>query len=201
LVSNLYPLSVFYRLNIIINSYVNSVLQALYFCEPFRQLVTLQPDNSSLYPPQAPLPLPALPVPTVPSSNTTSPQTGLKQNQPSSSSTTASSSKPSSSGAKSASSSKVALPASKKAVDSRGGHRRPLSSHDGTTGTEEDRDAYGLNLAPEIPNNPPSLFVALRSLFVHISGHNQEKGQYSSFFTPSLLYVDCRDNSTTGIHR
>lgn len=105
-------------------SYANSVIQALYFCAPFRDLL-IQETDSSLG--EEPIVLP--PPPPAP----------------------------------------VAAPTTIAPV--RRKPERTASTHGG--------DTNGIVLHPPIPSipaNPPTLFSALRSLFVHIATNPAEKG-------------------------
>jgi ubiquitin carboxyl-terminal hydrolase 9/13 len=120
------------------------VLQALYFSEPFRELVINSPDRSYLYPPQPPL------------------VTGPIFTQPAASTS--------------------AKPAAK--VDSKAGtsgHKRPTSSSygdaKGESSSKTDTDDNNIaSTGPPMSIQPPSLFSALRSLFIHISQHTLDKG-------------------------
>ncbi|PVG01705.1 cysteine proteinase [Serendipita vermifera] len=141
--------------------YANSMLQALYFCEPFRELVVNSPDRSYLYP--SPPPLPAQ------SSVTASTST-----QPQSSSSTAK------------------QPAKGDGKNGTSAHKRPISGSHQANGDArgessskatdaDDSKGSSNNTAtvasgPPIPAYPPTLFSALRSLFVHISQNTGDKG-------------------------
>ncbi|KAF9041166.1 hypothetical protein BDP27DRAFT_1244526 [Rhodocollybia butyracea] len=95
--------------------YANSVLQALYFCAPFRDLLLQYPDSqipTGTSPAEPTTPSPLVPV------------------------------------------------------------RRKPERTGFASGTSNDG---GSNVIP-IPTNPPSLFSALRSLFLHISTHPSDKG-------------------------
>lgn len=113
-------------------SYANSVLQALYFCSPFRELVLQYPDPS--------LVLPHKPV--------------------------------------------------------AGAHAPLLST--ATTKRKPERKATSESLpingvihspGPSIPSSPPTLFSALRSLFVHISSNPVDKGTV----TPRVFIEKLKD--------
>ncbi|KAG8819024.1 hypothetical protein FRC17_010625 [Serendipita sp. 399] len=137
--------------------YANSVLQALYFCEPFRELVTSAADRSTLYPSA-----PSLLAPPVAA-------------QAPSSSPTTSTGKPSASKAES----RPSIGAHKLSAN---GDARP----DGTTSKQETDEtkpntsitsnANAPNSGPSISSSPPTIFSALRSLFIHISQHSHDKG-------------------------
>jgi len=123
------------------SSYANSVLQALYFSEPFRELVINSPDRSYLYPPQPLLVTnPVLPTqPPVPTSAKATTKADAK------------------SGAS--------------------GHKRLISSSHGDSSSKADaEDASAVNTGPTISAQSPTLFSALRSLFIHISQHTFDKG-------------------------
>ncbi|CAG7853651.1 Probable ubiquitin carboxyl-terminal hydrolase creB; AltName: Full=Carbon catabolite repression protein B; AltName: Full=Deubiquitinating enzyme creB; AltName: Full=Ubiquitin thioesterase creB; AltName: Full=Ubiquitin-hydrolyzing enzyme creB; AltName: Full=Ubiquitin-specific-processing protease creB [Serendipita indica DSM 11827] len=123
--------------------YANSVLQALYFCDPFRDLIINSPDRSFLYPSE-------------PISSATSAQASPAAKQP-------------------------AKPETKPTAAV---HKRPISgSHpsadprpDASAKADADEAANAQDLGPPIPASPPSLFSALRSLFIHISQHPHDKG-------------------------
>lgn len=119
-------------------SYANSVLQALYFCPPFRELVCNTPDRSYLYPPP--------PVQYHPASQTTAP--------------------------KSANHSKSAT-----ALYKRGpGTAHAASDPKADPSNAADVDGKDANTSPPIPSYSPTLFAALRSLFLHISHHSVDNG-------------------------
>lgn len=107
-------------------SYVNSVLQALYFCHPFRELVAQFPDKSN-------------------------PATDFVHHLP--------------------------IPAPSQPT-SRGKNTKTTGADKGkgndTNGTYNS-DASG----PPIPSSPPTIFSALRALFVHISKNTLDKGTVS----------------------
>ncbi|TDL19381.1 cysteine proteinase [Rickenella mellea] len=105
--------------------YANSVLQALYFCHPFRDLVLQTPDNS--------VPINVVPAPPQPPP----PQTPLRVKNTRKNST----------------------------PDVRVGG-------DTTTANGTAVQSTG----PPIPPTPPTLFSALRSLFLHISSNSADKG-------------------------
>ncbi|KAI5119724.1 hypothetical protein M0805_001437 [Coniferiporia weirii] len=109
--------------------YVNSVLQALYFCHPFRELVTHVHSQSVLSTPPNPFDTPSLP--------TTSADLHARSIR-----------KPSSFDAPKA---------------------RDNPTINGTV----------TSAAPSIPPSPPTMFAALRALFVYISGNAQDKGTIS----------------------
>ncbi|PAV22641.1 cysteine ase [Pyrrhoderma noxium] len=102
--------------------YVNSVLQALYFCYPFRKLVEHVADKSNPY---------VLSTHSVPSSSPT----------------------PSNPRAKNA--------------------RKPSSAEMNNGVGVNDASSSG---GPPIPPAPPTMFSALRALFMHISGNTLDKG-------------------------
>ncbi|KAG6849174.1 hypothetical protein H0H93_010739 [Arthromyces matolae] len=123
------------------NCYVNSVVQALYFCTPFRDLMLQYPDSSlGSGAPQTPLVTPSTPaVPLVPVRR-------KPERKPS-----------------------TAVPS------------EPLMP----------------NVAP-IPSSPPTLFSALRSLFLYISTHPQERGTVSPrAFVDKLKEVNRVFDTTT----
>ena len=103
-------------------SYVNSVLQALYFCHPFRELVAQFPDKSNPTCEYTPPPVP-----------------------------------------------------NQAAV--RGKHAKPQSDRTkaNDVGSVSTTEAAG----PPIPTTPPTMFSALRSLFVHISKNSLDRGTVS----------------------
>ncbi|KLO20145.1 cysteine proteinase [Schizopora paradoxa] len=109
--------------------YANSVLQALYFCHPFRELVIQAPDSSN---PIAPVVFsPAPPPPPTP------PQTQQRIKNV----------------------------------------RKP-SSPDVRQAPDVSSQQIGVDkpTGPVIPLHPPSMFSALRALFVHISHNSLDKG-------------------------
>ncbi|KAI0674021.1 hypothetical protein C8Q78DRAFT_1076965 [Trametes maxima] len=116
--------------------YANSVLQALYFCGPFRDLLLQYPDPS--VPDVPPLPVPA-PTPTpahAPPPPPPTPQASRK---------------------------------------------KPGRSHSVSESAPTHANAHAharapLPPAPPIPPAPPTLFSALRSLYLHISRHPADKG-------------------------
>lgn len=111
------------------NSYANSVLQALYFCHPFRELVIQAPDSSN---PVAPVVFSSSPPPpSLPPQN----QQRIKNVR------------------------KPSTPDVRQAPDG----PSQQSSADKPTG-------------PLIPAQPPTMFSALRALFVHISHNSMDKG-------------------------
>ncbi|KAG6831970.1 hypothetical protein H0H87_003305 [Tephrocybe sp. NHM501043] len=105
------------------NCYANSVIQALYFCTPFRDLMLQSPDSSLAH--IAPQSLPAPPL---------TPATPL-------------------------------VPV-----------RRKPERKQSTTSASTSVIESVLSPAVPIPPSPPSLFSALRSLFLYISTHPQERG-------------------------
>ncbi|KAG8853027.1 hypothetical protein FRC20_001334 [Serendipita sp. 405] len=144
--------------------YANSVLQALYFCEPFRELVISSPDRSSLYPNAPSLLAPPVTV------------------QSSSSPPTASAGKPNS--AKNESRPSVST---HKPSGTHHHHANGDARTDGTTSKQEIDDPKSNtsnnsnnpntpNSGPSISSSPPTIFSALRSLFIHISQHSHDKG-------------------------
>ena len=124
------------------SSYANSVLQALYFCSPFRELVCNTPDRSYLYP--------TLPIQHLPASQTSAPAAH----------------------AKSANHSKAAAAPHKRVPGA--AHPTPDSKADPSTAA--DVDGKDANSGPPIPSHSPTLFAALRYLFLHISHHSVDKG-------------------------
>ncbi|KAJ7610881.1 hypothetical protein FB45DRAFT_327113 [Roridomyces roridus] len=102
--------------------YANSVIQALYFCAPFRDLLIQETDPSLAEEPVAPPPPPA-PVPTTPIAPV---------------------------------------------------RRKPERT--ASTYGEPNGNVVLHPPIPGIPLNPPTLFSALRSLFVHIASNPAEKG-------------------------
>jgi hypothetical protein len=137
------------------------MLQALYFCEPFRELVVNSPDRSYLYP--SPPPLPAQ------SSVTASTST-----QPQSSSSTAK--QPAKGdGKNSTSTHKRPISGSHQANgDARGEASSKATDADDSKGSSSNNPTVGSG--PPIPTYPPTLFSALRSLFIHISQNTSDKG-------------------------
>ncbi|KAL4244242.1 hypothetical protein ABKN59_010461 [Abortiporus biennis] len=126
--------------------YANSVLQALYFCNPFRDLILQYPDPSA---PPIPIPsspqpssLPSLPLPPPPPS-TTRPKSHRKF-----------------------SISDTPLLSS------------PLQPSSSLTTTNPSSNASNNSLTSSIPipDSPPTLLSALRSLYVHISSNPSDKG-------------------------
>lgn len=110
------------------HSYANSVLQALYFCAPFRELLLQTPDPAlatPLQPQLHPPPPPSNPTPPVPKRRNTYQKPSTGGSDPDPPPTIPSTSVPGS------------LP---------------------------------------IPSDPPTLFSALRSLFLHIATHPSERG-------------------------
>jgi ubiquitin carboxyl-terminal hydrolase 9/13 len=103
-------------------SYANSIIQALYFCAPFRELLISTPDPA----------VPSQPAP-VPASSSSSALHPAAQPQP---------------------------PTVKRRPTYRAGEPEPAP----VAGTVP------------IPGAPPTLFSALRSLFVHIATHPADKG-------------------------
>jgi ubiquitin carboxyl-terminal hydrolase 9/13 len=101
-------------------SYANSVLQALYFCSPFRELVLQYPDPSPAL----------LQKPTAAAADTLPPITSATKRKP---------------------------------------ERKTTSESLPTNGIIQHH-------GPPIPSSPPTLFSALRSLFIHISRHPADKG-------------------------
>jgi len=135
------------------SSYANSVLQALYFCSPFRELVCNTPDRSYLYPPP--------PIQHLPASHTSAPATYA--------------------------------PASKSANHS----KSPAAPHKRGPGASDpkadpsaaaDVDGKDANTVPPIPSHSPTLFAALRYLFLHIAHHSVDKGT----ITPTAFIVKLR---------
>ncbi|KIM32495.1 hypothetical protein M408DRAFT_327043 [Serendipita vermifera MAFF 305830] len=120
--------------------YANSVLQALYFSEPFRELVVNSPDRANLYPPQPPLVVnPVQPTQPPPSNAKTSTKPDTKA--------------------------------------STSGHKRPVSGgHPEPHSKADAEDTNAVNTGPTISAQPPTLFSALRSLFIHISQNSLDKG-------------------------
>jgi hypothetical protein len=132
---------------VFLRSYANSVLQALYFCGPFRDLVVQYPDPSSPDVTELP-PLPALPPPPPPPLPTSPPQ---------------SSARPKSS--------------RKGSISETLGFSSPLSSHSSSNGNSSPgAPSNPPSSALPIPSSPPTLLSALRSLYVHISRNPADKG-------------------------
>ena len=137
--SSLFSITSFH-LSYIGRSYANSVLQALYFCQPFRELVCDSYDSSNPPIPHIVTP-PSVTTPAPPPSR----PPGLK-------------------------------------------FRRRDSAFD-TNKTNDDTSANGnangkstvptVPAAPPIPTSPPTLFSALRSLFLHIALNPADKGKLS----------------------
>jgi ubiquitin carboxyl-terminal hydrolase 9/13 len=131
------------------SSYANSVLQALYFCSPFRELVCNTPDRSYLYPPH-----PTQHLPTSPSAPATQ--------------------------SRSANHSKAAAVTSHKrgpaaaAAAAAATHASPDPKPDPST--PPDADGKDASSGPPIPPHSPTLFAALRYLFLHIAHHSLDKG-------------------------
>lgn len=109
-------------------SYCNSVLQALYFCHPFRDLVLQTPDKSNPLVP--PLASPSAPPQPTPSQIPTRAKNVRKSS----------------------------------AMDT----RAPVEAANGQSSAPL--------TGPPIPPSPPTLFSALRSLFLHISQNSLDKG-------------------------
>jgi ubiquitin carboxyl-terminal hydrolase 9/13 len=105
-------------------SYANSVLQALYFCGPFRELVIQAVDASAsdIIPPVSPLPPAAQPLPPPATPSRTKP------------------------------------------------------ARKATLVADAPQSPAPHSLGPPIPPAPPTLFSALRSLFVHIAQNPADKG-------------------------
>jgi hypothetical protein len=126
------------------SSYANSVLQALYFCSPFRELVCNTPDRSYLYPPP--------PIQHPPASQISAPA-----------------SYPAVQGCK---------PFETRSYSHRRGpgaaHAAPDPKADPSTAA--DVDGKDANSPPPIPSHSPTLFAALRYLFLHIAHHSVDKG-------------------------
>lgn len=108
------------------DSYANSVLQALYFCHPFRELVLQVEDKSN---------------PLIPGSYSTTPPPPLSTNP-------------------------------------RARNVRKPSSPDVRTVADGSTTASTSSIpsGPPIPTSPPTLFSALRALFLHISNNSLDKG-------------------------
>ena len=109
-----------------LSSYANSVLQALYFCTPFRELLLQAVDHSASQsvpvPPPASVPPPPPPQPTAP-------------------------------------------------------WPKPQRKHSTAGQTSDPPTANGsAHHYPPIPSSPPTLVSALRSLFLYISKHPEDKG-------------------------
>ncbi|KZT44285.1 cysteine proteinase [Sistotremastrum suecicum HHB10207 ss-3] len=124
--------------------YINAVVQALYFCPPFRELVCNVPDRS-IPPPPSPAPV-NIPLPLSPPPAQVSP-------------------------AKSPLFSPARAP-----------FRRRESILAPTESSDHQPNAAPSDPAPSgppIPTAPPTLFSALRSLFMHISQNPQDKGKVS----------------------
>ncbi|KAI3621810.1 hypothetical protein WG66_015992 [Moniliophthora roreri] len=107
--------------------YANSVIQALYFCTPFRDLLIQSPDSS--------LPLAVVETTSTVASPTPPPPSATVRRKP----------------------------------------ERKLSSS-GTPGDVLPLPPVANNGGTPIPTSPPSLFSALRSLFLHISTNPSDKG-------------------------
>ena len=125
-------------------SYANSVLQALYFCSPFRELVCNTPDRSYLYllqPLQHPPPSTSPPAAYVPSS-------------------------------KPANYSKAPATPQRRVLGA--AYAPPDAKPDAST--VADVDGKDPNTGPPIPSYSPTLFAALRYLFLHIAHHSVNRG-------------------------
>jgi ubiquitin carboxyl-terminal hydrolase 9/13 len=120
------------------SSYANSVLQALYFCAPFRELIIQSSDYSVS---QALTLPPSTPITATPATAPASSQVRPKPQR-----------KASAAGA---------------TVDTSIANGLPQSHY------------------PPIPSSPPTLFSALRSLFVYISKHPEDKG-----VVPPRAFID-----------
>ena len=116
------------------------MLQALYFCSPFRELVCNTPDRSYLYP------RPPIQYPLASASQTTA--------------------------SKSANHSKLAATPFKRGPGA--GHPAPDPKADSSSAA--DVDGKGTNTGPPIPSHSPTLFSALRYLFLHIAHHSVDNG-------------------------
>jgi ubiquitin carboxyl-terminal hydrolase 9/13 len=127
------------------SSYANSVLQALYFCSPFRELVCNTPDRSYIYPPP--------PIQHPPASQTTASSTYAPPS-------------------KSATHSKPAAAPYKRGPGA--AHVNPDAKADPSTAV--DVDGKDANTGPPIPSHSPTLFAALRYLFLHVANHPVDKG-------------------------
>lgn len=121
------------------------MLQALYFCSPFRELVCNTPDRSYLYPPP--------PIQHPGASQTTAPAAYVPPS-------------------KSANHSKPATTPYRRGPGA--AHAAPDPRTDPHTAA--DVDGKDANTAPPIPSHSPTLFAALRYLFLHISHRSLDHG-------------------------
>ncbi|CAE6414553.1 unnamed protein product [Rhizoctonia solani] len=143
--------------------YANSVLQALYFCDPFRQLVCDAPDRS---------------YPTTPESIAAA-QAAVAQLQP----PPPPAQTPKPAHVRRPSAADLSMPAH---AGFAGGSGLVASAFMGPPAaaaphktTSAPTPAPIVNVGPVIPPLPPSLFSALRSLFIHIAANPADKGTVS----------------------
>ncbi|CAE7199817.1 unnamed protein product [Rhizoctonia solani] len=141
--------------------YANSVLQALYFCDPFRQLVCDAPDRS---------------YPTTPEAIAAA-QAAVAQLQPPTPAP-----KPKPAHVRRPSAADLSLPAHAAFAGSGGLVASAFMGPPVTVPhktTSAPTPAPIVNVGPVIPPLPPSLFSALRSLFIHIAANPADKGTVS----------------------
>ncbi|QRW22220.1 ubiquitin carboxyl-terminal hydrolase [Rhizoctonia solani] len=141
--------------------YANSVLQALYFCDPFRQLVCDAPDRSYPSTPEA----------------IAAAQAAVAQLQP------PATPKPKPAHVRRPSAADMTTPAHAGFAVGPGGlvasaFMAPPAAVPHKT-TSAPTPAPIVNVGPVIPPLPPSLFSALRSLFIHIAANPADKGTVS----------------------
>ncbi|CUA67443.1 ubiquitin carboxyl-terminal hydrolase 12/46 [Rhizoctonia solani] len=144
--------------------YANSVLQALYFCDPFRQLVCDAPDRSYPITPEA----------------IAAAQAAVAQLQPPPPAQTP---KPKPAHVRRPSAADLSAPAHAAFAGGPGGlvasaflGPPAVAPHKTTSAPTP---APIVNIGPVIPPLPPSLFSALRSLFIHIAANPSDKGTVS----------------------
>ncbi|CEL56060.1 ubiquitin specific peptidase 46 [Rhizoctonia solani AG-1 IB] len=141
--------------------YANSVLQALYFCDPFRQLVCDAPDRSYPATPEA----------------IAAAQAAVAQLHP------PATPKPKPAHVRRPSAADMTTPAHAGFAVGPGGlvasafMAPPVAVPHKTTSAPT--PAPIVNVGPVIPPLPPSLFSALRSLFIHIAANPADKGTVS----------------------
>ncbi|KAG8691366.1 hypothetical protein FRC11_004692 [Ceratobasidium sp. 423] len=142
--------------------YANSVLQALYFCDPFRQLVCDAPDRT---------------YPTTPEAVAAA-QAAVAQLQPPPPAQT-----PKPAHVRRPSAADMTIPAHAGFAGGSGSFAAgafmgpPAVAPHKTTSAPT--PAPIVNVGPVIPPLPPSLFSALRSLFIHIAANPADKGTVS----------------------
>ncbi|KZO91518.1 cysteine proteinase [Calocera viscosa TUFC12733] len=180
--------------------YANSVLQALYFCQPFRDLVCVTPDGRPLpeipiasLPAQVALPSPPPKDPVPPTPGAAPPTATPKPVQPGMGGPKLSFKRQNST-----------APLSLSAVPGTPTDPSPaLALSPGAT-AEPAADAQQVMRSIEsLHRLPPSIFSALRALFLHISLNTQEKGMVSpSAFIAALKKenVDFRTSQHQDAH-